>query len=229
MQTTSMLRNDTPTYDIAQCYVTCDPIALPHCSTSSNRLHRHCCLLCIIVLDHVFHRCLPCRYCNQGMKTLPNGLGMGGQLDYFAIFLNKDLLTGHCKGEPSTTYRNPRYTWACVCSTCHPLCNANPRCHRCPRCLLHHCHCCLWFLLLIVILTCRLSNQEAFKITCLEAWLVGPPAEGGPAAGRSILVGRETDTAILEMAGKRMHSQNLREPHPEDRDDDDDDGGEAED
>ena len=40
---------------------------------------------------------------------LPNGVGMGGQLDYFALFLNKDLLEGHSKGNPSTTFKNPRY------------------------------------------------------------------------------------------------------------------------
>eukprot|EP00045_Choanoeca_perplexa_P013360 m.151267 g.151267 ORF g.151267 m.151267 type:complete len:424 (-) comp16335_c0_seq9:1652-2923(-) len=121
------------------------------------------------------------QYCNQGMQTLPNGLGMGGQLDYFALFLNRDLLTGHSKGDPSTTYRNP-----------------------------------------------RLSSQETFKITCLEAWLVGPPAEGGPAASRSILDGNEADTAILEMAGKSMHSKHIREPHPEDSSDDDNDDGDGE-
>eukprot|EP00730_Choanoeca_flexa_P000750 TRINITY_DN10322_c0_g1_i7.p1 TRINITY_DN10322_c0_g1~~TRINITY_DN10322_c0_g1_i7.p1 ORF type:complete len:414 (+),score=85.47 TRINITY_DN10322_c0_g1_i7:101-1342(+) len=115
------------------------------------------------------------QYCNQGMQTLPNGLGMGGQLEYFALFVNNDLLTGHCRGDPSTTFRNP-----------------------------------------------RLSAQETFKIVNLEAWLVGLPDENGPAAQRSILDGRETDTAILEMAGRKMHSQGLREPHPEDDESDDD-------
>ena len=61
----------------------------------------------------------------------------------------------------------------------------------------------------------------------MEAWLLGPAAEGGPAAMRSILDGRETDTAILEMAGKTMHSQNLREPHPEDSDSSDDEAAEG--
>eukprot|EP00730_Choanoeca_flexa_P000748 TRINITY_DN10322_c0_g1_i1.p6 TRINITY_DN10322_c0_g1~~TRINITY_DN10322_c0_g1_i1.p6 ORF type:complete len:107 (+),score=12.28 TRINITY_DN10322_c0_g1_i1:1469-1789(+) len=68
----------------------------------------------------------------------------------------------------------------------------------------------------------RLSAQETFKIVNLEAWLVGLPDENGPAAQRSILDGRETDTAILEMAGRKMHSQGLREPHPEDDESDDD-------
>ncbi|XP_066903124.1 MTOR-associated protein MEAK7-like [Halyomorpha halys] len=31
------------------------------------------------------------QYMNQGAATLPNGLGMGGQLDYFTFYLNSDF------------------------------------------------------------------------------------------------------------------------------------------
>lgn len=33
---------------------------------------------------------------------------MGGQFDYFGFWLDHSFGTGHCKGEPSTTYGNPR-------------------------------------------------------------------------------------------------------------------------
>lgn len=33
---------------------------------------------------------------------------MGGQLNYFGIWLEASFGTGHCKGEPCTTYGNPR-------------------------------------------------------------------------------------------------------------------------
>ncbi|KAG9306222.1 hypothetical protein G9A89_016126 [Geosiphon pyriformis] len=49
------------------------------------------------------------QYLNVGMKTLPNGLGMGGQLDYFALWINSDFVNGHSKAAPlSTTYSNPQ-------------------------------------------------------------------------------------------------------------------------
>uniref|UniRef100_T1J516 MTOR-associated protein MEAK7 n=1 Tax=Strigamia maritima TaxID=126957 RepID=T1J516_STRMM len=35
-------------------------------------------------------------YLNQNQQTLPNGLGFGGQLDYFGVWLNADFGTGKC-------------------------------------------------------------------------------------------------------------------------------------
>jgi hypothetical protein len=47
------------------------------------------------------------QYLNTGQKSLPNGIGFGGQLEYFGLFLSTDLC-GRCDAEPrSTTYNNP--------------------------------------------------------------------------------------------------------------------------
>ncbi|XP_027060101.1 TLD domain-containing protein 1-like isoform X1 [Pocillopora damicornis] len=47
-------------------------------------------------------------YLNMGMQTMPNGLGMGGQLNYFGFWLNEDFGSGHSRGQPScTTYGSP--------------------------------------------------------------------------------------------------------------------------
>ena len=45
-------------------------------------------------------------YFNQGSKSFPNGLGMGGQIDYFAFFVDCDLERGVSRGCPSTTFGN---------------------------------------------------------------------------------------------------------------------------
>ncbi|XP_046842990.1 MTOR-associated protein MEAK7-like [Xenia sp. Carnegie-2017] len=48
-------------------------------------------------------------YLNVGMKTLPNGLGMGGQLEYFGFWLDSEFGPGHSMARPkSTTYGNPQ-------------------------------------------------------------------------------------------------------------------------
>lgn len=47
-------------------------------------------------------------YLNTGMQTMPNGLGMGGQFDYFGLWLDDEFGTGHSRGQPScTTYGSP--------------------------------------------------------------------------------------------------------------------------
>ena len=46
-------------------------------------------------------------YFNHGQKTMINGIGLGGQLDYFGLYISEDF-TGHSRAEPkSTTYGNP--------------------------------------------------------------------------------------------------------------------------
>ncbi|KAK3729569.1 hypothetical protein QZH41_017182 [Actinostola sp. cb2023] len=47
-------------------------------------------------------------YLNHNMQTLPNGLGMGGQMEYFGFWLDASFGPGHSKGEPCTTYGNTR-------------------------------------------------------------------------------------------------------------------------
>lgn len=47
-------------------------------------------------------------YMNAGQSTLPNGIGFGGQLDYFGLFVDSELM-GHSKAEPlNSTYNSPQ-------------------------------------------------------------------------------------------------------------------------
>nr|KAF6407455.1 MTOR associated protein, eak-7-like protein [Molossus molossus] len=48
-------------------------------------------------------------YLNQGQQTIPNGLGMGGQHDYFGLWVDVDFGRGHSKAKPTcTTYNSPQ-------------------------------------------------------------------------------------------------------------------------
>ncbi|KAL5022138.1 hypothetical protein ScPMuIL_001293 [Solemya velum] len=48
-------------------------------------------------------------YFNKGVQTLPNGLGMGGQLDYFGLWIDQSFNIGHSKAQPKcTTYGSPQ-------------------------------------------------------------------------------------------------------------------------
>ncbi|OMJ23251.1 TLD domain-containing protein 1 [Smittium culicis] len=44
------------------------------------------------------------QYFNYQTKTLPNGLGLGGQLEYFGLWIDSDFIHGH--SFPSATYAN---------------------------------------------------------------------------------------------------------------------------
>jgi hypothetical protein len=47
-------------------------------------------------------------YLEQNAQTLPNGLGMGGQLNYFGLWLSGDYGSGHSMARPTcTTYGSP--------------------------------------------------------------------------------------------------------------------------
>ena len=49
------------------------------------------------------------QYLNHGLKSLPNGLGFGGQMDYWALWIDAGFETGCSKAHPrSTTYNSPR-------------------------------------------------------------------------------------------------------------------------
>ncbi|KAH3772580.1 MTOR-associated protein MEAK7-like [Dreissena polymorpha] len=53
-------------------------------------------------------------YLNQGQETLPNGLGLGGQLEYFGLWIDSSFNSGHSKAKPKcTTYGSPQLS-------CHP-------------------------------------------------------------------------------------------------------------
>ncbi|XP_012725840.2 MTOR-associated protein MEAK7 isoform X1 [Fundulus heteroclitus] len=48
-------------------------------------------------------------YLNQHQQTMPNGLGMGGQHDYFGLWLDCDFGRGHSRARPRcTTYGSPQ-------------------------------------------------------------------------------------------------------------------------
>uniref|UniRef100_A0A3B5A3D1 MTOR-associated protein MEAK7 n=1 Tax=Stegastes partitus TaxID=144197 RepID=A0A3B5A3D1_9TELE len=64
----------------------------------------------------------------------------------------------------------------------------------------------------------QLSGDEDFTVDSMEAWAVGKPPEPEEAGGkRSILDVDPEVQAIMEMTGKTLHSQGLREPE-EDQD-----------
>ncbi|XP_011668260.1 MTOR-associated protein MEAK7 [Strongylocentrotus purpuratus] len=48
-------------------------------------------------------------YLNIDQQTMPNGLGMGGQFDYFGLWLDQDYGKGHSRAKPKcTTYDSPQ-------------------------------------------------------------------------------------------------------------------------
>jgi len=47
------------------------------------------------------------QYLNQGTETLFNGIGMGGQMEYFTWCIGEDFENGKCRGNPSSTYGCP--------------------------------------------------------------------------------------------------------------------------
>ena len=48
------------------------------------------------------------QYFNSGMEMLPNGIAMGGQLNYFGLYLAPDCETGHSKAHPlCSTFQSP--------------------------------------------------------------------------------------------------------------------------
>ncbi|XP_060693589.1 MTOR-associated protein MEAK7 [Hemiscyllium ocellatum] len=48
-------------------------------------------------------------YLNHGQQTMPNGLGMGGQLYYFGLWIDSNYGEGHSKAKPKcTTYNSPQ-------------------------------------------------------------------------------------------------------------------------
>ncbi|KAG0243894.1 hypothetical protein BGW41_001083 [Actinomortierella wolfii] len=49
------------------------------------------------------------QYLDSGTKTLPNGIGFGGQFRYFGLWLASDFTNGHSAAEPTcSTYGSPR-------------------------------------------------------------------------------------------------------------------------
>jgi hypothetical protein len=129
------------------------------------------------------------QYFNSMQDTMPNGLALGGQFDYFGLWISGEFDTGHSKGHPlSSTFANP-----------------------------------------------QLSGQQDFKVDDVEMWRVGPEEKdedeflndessddedsgAGPKAGKSILdKAAKADKALLELAGIKMHSEDIRTPEVEEK------------
>ncbi|EDV99216.1 MTOR-associated protein MEAK7 [Drosophila grimshawi] len=114
------------------------------------------------------------QYLNLNQQTMPNGLGMGGQFEFWGLWL--DCMFGEGQSvESCTTYGD--YV--------------------------------------------QLSKRKQFKIRNMEVWAVGDlpvkdDEEGGDGQKRSILDTNLEDRAMLEIAGKTMHSDGLREPGMDD-------------
>ncbi|KAK7892088.1 hypothetical protein WMY93_024051 [Mugilogobius chulae] len=113
-------------------------------------------------------------YLNQNQQTMPNGLGMGGQHNYFGLWLDCDFGRGHSRAKPKcTTYGSP-----------------------------------------------QLSAEEDFTVDSVEVWAVGKlpePDEDEEGPGKKSVLDADPEVqAIMEMTGKTLHSQGLREPEDDD-------------
>jgi hypothetical protein len=56
------------------------------------------------------------------------------------------------------------------------------------------------------------SEEMDFQVDTVEVWRIGPKPESGDGVQGSVLDNSAADQALLEMAGKKMHSKDLREP-----------------
>jgi hypothetical protein len=102
-------------------------------------------------------------YFNFSSKSFPNGIGFGGQLEYFSFFVKQDLTNGYCRGDPSSTFNNPLFTS---------------------------------------------SSNGDFTIDQIEIWMIIPRDTHSNTYKKSIMDNPEA-IALLEMAGKEVHSRNL--------------------
>ena len=111
-------------------------------------------------------------YFQVNAETLPNGLGMGGQFDYFGFWLSADFGKGHSRAKPKcTTYASK-----------------------------------------------QLSMNEDFSIHTLEVWGFGHGMGVKNVHMKSVLDKDPEVVALLELAGKTLHSQGIREPESDDDD-----------
>lgn len=106
------------------------------------------------------------QYLNLHQQTMPNGLLMGGQLNYPGLWLDCEYGTG-TSSVSCTSFQN----------------------------------------------YIQLSGKENFSIKHCEVWGVGPVPEVDEEEreSRSVLDSDPTSKAFLELAGKKMHSDGLRD------------------
>ncbi|XP_054743551.1 MTOR-associated protein MEAK7 [Anastrepha obliqua] len=111
------------------------------------------------------------QYLNLNQQTMPNGLGMGGQFNYWGLWIDSDYGSGQ-SSESCTTYGD--YV--------------------------------------------QLSKRKDFRIRNLEVWGIGEEpkdedSEEIEGTGKnSILDKNLEDKVMLQLAGKEMHSEGLRDP-----------------
>ncbi|KAH8411890.1 hypothetical protein KR222_001284 [Zaprionus bogoriensis] len=136
------------------------------------------------------------QYLNLNQQTMPNGLGMGGQFEFWGLWL--DCMFGEGQSvESCTTYGD----YVQLRSVLDKI-TLNK--------------------LYIYFFVISYSKKKQFKIRNLEVWAVGDlPVKddeegGGEGQKRSVLDGNLEDRAMLEIAGKQMHSDGLREPGMDD-------------
>lgn len=110
------------------------------------------------------------QYLNLHQQTMPNGLLMGGQLNYPGLWLESEYGSGK-SSISCTTFQN--YV--------------------------------------------QLSGKENFHVKHCEVWGVGPVPEvdEDERGSKSILDADPTSKVLLELSGKKMHSEGLREPRNE--------------
>ncbi|XP_017465563.1 PREDICTED: TLD domain-containing protein 1 [Rhagoletis zephyria] len=111
------------------------------------------------------------QYLNLNQQTMPNGLGMGGQLYYWGLWIDSDYGLGQ-SSESCTSFRD--YV--------------------------------------------QLSKKQNFRIRNMEVWGIGEEPkdedyEYGEGDGKnSILDTNLEDKVMLQLAGKEIYSEGLREP-----------------
>ncbi|XP_037959626.1 MTOR-associated protein MEAK7 isoform X2 [Teleopsis dalmanni] len=110
------------------------------------------------------------QYLNLNQQTMPNGLGMGGQYNYWGLWIDSEYGIGQ-SSESCTTYRD----------------------------------------------YIQLSKRKDFKIRNMEVWAVGDEPTndddyGETSEATSVLDKNLESRVMLELAGKQMHSDGLREP-----------------
>lgn len=138
------------------------------------------------------------QYLCWGKKSLPNGLGMGGQFDYAGLWIDSDFIHGHSRAGPlCTTYSSPQLS----SNDTFVIDQVEGKFRT----------------YYYYIYKCRLTK-------CLFlVWLVRPLQKDDQDQEESNggILSHAEDMEFMEMAGKKMYSKDLG-PEPTNDDDDDD-------
>ncbi|MFT7813991.1 TLD domain-containing protein 1 [Arapaima gigas] len=132
-------------------------------------------------------------YLNQGQRTMPNGL-VSLTLYAVSLLFPSEWLHGFVHGLQGMGGHHNYFGLWLDSDFGHGHSWARPRC--------------------ITYNSPQLSAEENFTLDSLEVWGVGEPPESQEQTlgKKSVLDGDPESQAIMEMAGKTLHSQGLREP-----------------